>query len=77
MWLSATITALPWIIQDKLTRSGKDILQVIGEAYNETYFRDVARYLRQNNPEVSFTFHNIVSKNATNVEYVIDGVEVL
>ncbi|WP_373242247.1 DUF2806 domain-containing protein [Lacrimispora indolis] len=61
----------------KLTRSGSDILQVIGEAYNETYFRDVARYLRQNNPEVSFTFHNIVSKNATNVEYVIDGVEVL
>lgn len=57
----------------KLTQTGKDILGVVADNYDENYFRDVINYLAKNNHEVTFTIHDIVKKDGDGIQYVVEG----
>lgn len=62
----------------KLTRSGIELLNIVGCHYNDDYFAEVAKILAKENREVSFSLHKIVNKlEDGQIEYTIEGEKVI
>lgn len=58
----------------KLTQTGTELLNIIDEKNNASYFQDVARWLAKRNGDVEFMMHKVVCKNPDgSFQYLVSG----
>lgn len=61
----------------KLTRTGIELLNIIGKKYDGDYFQDVAHWLAKRNSNLGFTMHEVIKENEDGtIEYIVQGTKV-